>query len=67
MTQRLQTSDNLRIEDLAKATGSSREVIEIIYYDYSTRKNYKPLTEGANKRGKKYKPIYKDGIYLGRE
>ena len=67
MTQRLQTSDNLRIEDLAKATGSSREVIEIIYYDYSTRKNYKPLTEGANKRGNTLKPIYKDGIYLGRE
>jgi len=67
MTQRLQSSDALRIEDLAKATGSSREVIEIIYYDYSTRKNYEPLTEGSDKRGKKYKPIYKDGIYLGRE
>ncbi|MDB2352222.1 PepSY domain-containing protein [Luminiphilus sp.] len=67
MTQRLQSSDNLRIEDLAKATGSSREVIEIIYYDYSTRKNYKPLTEGANKRGRKKEAIYKDGIYIGRE
>ena len=65
MTNRLQSSVNLRIEDLAKATGSSSEVITKIYYDYNTRKVFDSLTAGRSQR-EKLKPIYKMGRYVGR-
>lgn len=65
LTSRLENSDTLRIEDLAKATGTSAEMIEMLYYDYSTRKRYKPLTEGRQKR-ESLEPVYKDGRYVGR-
>lgn len=65
MTNRLEASDTLRIEDLAKATGSSPEIIAKLYYDYNTRKRYEEITKGNFNRAD-LKPIYVDGIYIGR-
>ena len=66
ITTRAQSSDDLRIDDLAKATGTSPEIIRQIYYDFSTRKTYDSLTAGSNAR-EKLKPIYQNGFYMGRE
>jgi len=66
ITTRAQSSDDLRIDDLAKATGTSPEIIRQIYYDFSTRKTYGSLTAGSNAR-EKLKPIYQNGFYMGRE
>ncbi len=65
MTNRLEASDTLRIEDLSKATGSSPEIISKLYYDYNTRKRYDQLTEGVLDRSE-LKPVYVDGLYVGR-
>ena len=65
ITNRAMSSDTLRFEDLAKATGTSVEVISKIYYDFNTRKVFGPLTAGSNAR-EDLKPIYKLGHYVGR-
>ena len=66
ITRRLEASDEIRIEDLAAALGTSSEIIKEIYYDFSTRRKCRSLTSGSNKR-EELTPVFKDGIYIGRE
>jgi site-specific recombinase XerD len=66
MTNRLESSDTLRVEDLARATGTSPEIITKLYYDFSTRRMARELTKGVIDRSH-LKPVYKDGYYIGRE
>ena len=46
ITMRLRYGD-MRIEDLAEATGTSVEMIKEIYYEFTTQKQYKSLTSGS--------------------
>ncbi len=46
ITMRLRHGD-VRIEDLARACGTSSKMIEEIYYEYNTRKQFKSLTSGS--------------------
>ena len=66
ITRRLEASDKIRVEDLALALGTSSEIIREIYYDFSTRRKYSSLISGGNKR-EKLRPVYENGIYIGRE
>ena len=66
ITKRLESSDTLRIEDLARATGTSAKVITMLYYDYNTRKRVTELTKGIRNRSD-LKPVYQEGYYMGRE
>lgn len=68
MTQRLIDSPLLRLEDLAKVTGSSAEIINMLYYDNKSENVWPQMTE--RKRGDRsgLTPIYDaDGYYIGRE
>ncbi len=46
ITMRLEYG-HMRIEDLARATGTSVKMIEQTYKSYSTKRNYKPLISGT--------------------
>ena len=66
ITKRMESSDTLRIEDLAGATGTSPRIIKLLYYDYDTRKRVPELVKGTRDRSS-FKPVYKEGYYIGRE
>jgi hypothetical protein len=66
ITQRLVSDDNVRIEELAFATGTSVQMIMDIYYDLDIKKRYDSLTHGGFKDEHKAEPKYNDnGYYIG--
>jgi len=64
ITQRMKLSD-IRGFDLARATGTSDDMIHKTYYGYQTHDIADTLLEGVLDRRAKT-PIYKNGHYIGR-
>ena len=65
ITQRLYSDDNIRVEELSRATGTSVDVIMSHYYAMDTKKRYEALTAGGiDNQG--LKRLYdKNGYYIG--
>lgn len=68
MTRRLEESPTLRLEDLAQATGSSAEIINLLYRDKKTDAVRPQLTLRKHGARSKLTPQFDaDGYYIGRE
>ena len=66
ITQRLQSDDNVRIEELAYATGTSVQMIMEIYYRLDIKKRYDSLTHGGFKDEDESEAKYdRNGYYIG--